>query len=1009
MNYRQKTDSAEPMEPATYLYDDQLPTESAKLIELLDGADLQQLFESFNAFVNIPLAIIDLHANVLLSSRWQRICTMFHRIHPMACSRCIENDRYLAIKLHEGKDWVTHQCSNGLTDCASPIIIEGKHVANLFVGQFLTSPPDMERFRKQAKEFAFDETAYLAALLEVPVVEEEKIPVILNLLVHITRLVTNLALDRKRALESQSRQAFILDTIPQSVFWKDIEGRYLGCNTAFARVAGLTQSEILGKTDFELPWPREDAEAYRIDDAVVISEKKARLHIIEPIQQADGSRIIADTSKVPLLDVEGAAPYGVLGVFEDITGQMRTEQELEQYRKNLEQMVESRTKELNLKNRQMEIESNERRLAQAALKESEEKYRTLINQSSSIVLEWDADGNVLYLNPYGLQFFGFSEEELIGRNVVGTIVAPLDSSGYNLEHKMIEVQRDPDKFYSSENENLRKNGEKVWVAWTNRGIYDSEGKLTMTISFGIDRTEVRVAEQRVHDQYLKLQREIEKRKEAEEKLLQSHAQLESRVIERTRELMLSNEKLMSEITERRRVEELLRENELKYRTLFETDDDAILLFTGNQWIDCNAAALRIFGCTRAEIIGRHPSGFSPPRQPDGSSSQELAAERISLAFENKPQSFEWVHCKVDGTLFDAEVHLNRVDLGGEPYIQAIVRDVSERKRAERVLRESEERFRTAFMTGVVAFIIMEEATGRLLEVNDHFLKLYGYSRDKVIGRTALELGMWAVPEARAQMLAEIKQHDQIENFEVLSQRKGGEKFWVLFSINRLNLEGSSLLLGAIHDISARKEAEDKVAEYVEQLTETFESTLQAIASMVEMRDLYTAGHERRVGLIAADIAREMGWSEVRCKQLQLIGLVHDIGKIAVPSDILTKPSKLSAIEFELVKTHAEKGYEILKEVKLTMPIGEIIRQHHERMDGSGYPHGLKGEEIMPEARILAVADALESMASHRPYRPTLGIDVAIKEIEYGRGTKFDEETVDTLISMIRDKGYQLPE
>jgi putative nucleotidyltransferase with HDIG domain len=178
--------------------------------------------------------------------------------------------------------------------------------------------------------------------------------------------------------------------------------------------------------------------------------------------------------------------------------------------------------------------------------------------------------------------------------------------------------------------------------------------------------------------------------------------------------------------------------------------------------------------------------------------------------------------------------------------------------------------------------------------------------------------------------------------------------------------------------------------------------------MVEMRDPYTSGHERRVGLIAADIAREMGWPEEKCLSLQWIGLVHDIGKIAVPTDILTKPTRLTHSETEMLKEHAERGYEILKDEKFPWPIAEIIREHHEHMDGSGYPHGLKGEEILPEARILAVADVLESMASHRPYRPTLGLDAAVKEIEGHRNTWYDAPVVDAMIRLIREKGYQLP-
>jgi putative nucleotidyltransferase with HDIG domain/PAS domain S-box-containing protein len=210
------------------------------------------------------------------------------------------------------------------------------------------------------------------------------------------------------------------------------------------------------------------------------------------------------------------------------------------------------------------------------------------------------------------------------------------------------------------------------------------------------------------------------------------------------------------------------------------------------------------------------------------------------------------------------------------------------------------------------------------------------------------------------------------------------------------------------DITERKRAQQEIALYLKRLEGTMRSTLQAVANMVEQRDPYTSGHERRVGLIAADIAREMGWNEEKCKELELIGLVHDIGKISVPAEILSKPGRLSTYEHELIKQHAEKGYEILKDVDFPLPIAEIIREHHERIDGSGYPQGLKGEDILIEARILAVADVLESMSSFRPYRPALGIDAALSEIETHRDRLYDANVVDAAVTLIKNKGYQLP-
>jgi PAS domain S-box-containing protein len=236
------------------------------------------------------------------------------------------------------------------------------------------------------------------------------------------------------------------------------------------------------------------------------------------------------------------------------------------------------------------------------------------------------------------------------------------------------------------------------------------------------------------------------------------------------------------------------------------------------------------------------------------------------------------------------------------------------------------------------------------------------------------------------------------------------KFWFELSVSRkvATTSPNNHFIVLSRDITERKHDQEKIAIYAKQLEGTMRGTLQAVANMVEMRDPYTSGHERRVGIIAADIAREMGWDERKCQSLQLIGTVHDIGKIGIPAEILSRPTRLTQLEYEMVKTHAVRGYEILKDVDFPLPIAEVIHQHHERLDGSGYPRGLKGEEILLESRILAVADILEAMASHRPYRPALGLDAAIKEIEDHRNTWFDAPVVDAVLTLIREKSYQLP-
>ncbi len=203
----------------------------------------------------------------------------------------------------------------------------------------------------------------------------------------------------------------------------------------------------------------------------------------------------------------------------------------------------------------------------------------------------------------------------------------------------------------------------------------------------------------------------------------------------------------------------------------------------------------------------------------------------------------------------------------------------------------------------------------------------------------------------------------------------------------------------------RERKQRKIAEELaRRLEKNLEGFIAAVAKAVEARDPYTAGHQRRVAKLACAIGREMSLSDEQINGIHFGSLIHDIGKIHIPSELLVKPSALSNIEFEMIKTHAEVGYDILKDIDSRWPIAEIAYQHHERIDGSGYPRGLKGDEIIIEAKIVAVADVAEAMVSHRPYRAALGIDAAMEELSRYRGSSYDADAVDACLKVF-EKGF----
>ena len=194
---------------------------------------------------------------------------------------------------------------------------------------------------------------------------------------------------------------------------------------------------------------------------------------------------------------------------------------------------------------------------------------------------------------------------------------------------------------------------------------------------------------------------------------------------------------------------------------------------------------------------------------------------------------------------------------------------------------------------------------------------------------------------------------------------------------------------------------------IKHLRSTMEGIVTAMGLAIEMRDPYTAGHQRRVAGLACAIAKEMGLEGERIEGIRMAGLIHDLGKIQIPAEILSKPSRLNDFEFGMIKLHPAAGHHILESIEFPWPIAEIVLQHHEKMNGSGYPQGLRGQDILLEARIITVADVVEAMASHRPYRPALGLDIALEEIRINRGVLFDADVVDECLKLFKEKNYTL--
>jgi putative nucleotidyltransferase with HDIG domain len=336
---------------------------------------------------------------------------------------------------------------------------------------------------------------------------------------------------------------------------------------------------------------------------------------------------------------------------------------------------------------------------------------------------------------------------------------------------------------------------------------------------------------------------------------------------------------------------------------------------------------------------------------------------------------------------------------------AVQRAIDDRARSQTLI-ESERRFRSLFENLLDGYaycrMIYDEAGDPAdfiyLEVNPAFSLLTGLT--DVVGRPVSEV----VPGI----------HDlSPELFEVCGRvARTGKPETIAFDFESLDMwlfitvysPEPGYFVALFEDITERRQTLEDLRLSAARLTRTVEGAVEAMGSMIAARDPYTAGHEKRVTELAVAIAAEMGRDDAAIEGLRLAGLVHDIGKLTVPAEILNKPSLLTPIEFELIKGHSAAAYEILKSIEFDYPVADIVVQHHERLDGSGYPAGLKDDEILAEARILAVADVVEAMASHRPYRAALGVEAALDEIRSGAGTRYEAAAV-TACERAFEKGF----
>ena len=625
-----------------------------------------------------------------------------------------------------------------------------------------------------------------------------------------------------------------------------------------------------------------------------------------------------------------------------------------------------------------------------AISETKEYLENLIRYANAPIIVWDASLSITRFNRAFENLSGYDVSEVIGKKI--DILFSKNKMESALEH--IQKTSNGERWETIEIEIQRKDGEPRIVLWNSANILDTKGNnIIATIAQGQDITERKRTEKRIN-----------------------HINLILRAIRNVNQLIIGEkdrEKLLKgacdNLVKTRGYHNAwiaLLDKEGKLRTCAEAGLGKdflpmIELLKRGKLTTCCQKALKqqeavitenpVLACTECPLAQKYSgrAGFSIRLEHSGKVCGLMVVSiAADLAVDQEEQG---LFKEVAG---DIAFGLYNIDLD------------EERKQSEEALRESEAMFKGIFSQAPIG-IELYDSKGNLISVNQECLNIFGVRNIEEIRGFKLFEDPNVSEEAKTQLRnGELVDYESEFDFEIVKKSKlykttrSGKCFLhVQITPYKISDRGNKRFVVHVQDITERKQTEEK-------LKKTMDAILDTISKIIEAKDPYTAGHEHRVSQLATAIAKELNLSQDKIEGIRIASLIHDIGKIGVPSEILSKPTKLTDVEHSLIRSHSQIGYNILETIDFSYPIASIVLQHHERLNGSGYPNNLKGDEILLEAKIICVADVVEAMSSHRPYRPSLGIDAALEEISKNKSILYDSGTVDICIRVIREKGFK---
>jgi PAS domain S-box-containing protein len=807
----------------------------------------------------------------------------------------------------------------------------------------------------------------------------------------------------------------IIDSSPIIIFYKDKKGRFVRVNKAHAEALNMSEEEFVGKTVFDL-YSTEIARGMTKDDQEVFKSGRPKLGVIEQYESATGLRWV-QTDKVPIFNRDGTLA-GLVGFAQDITDRRRAEEALadEDIRRRI--LMDQSSDGIVVIDGNGKVYESNRRFAEMlgySLKEARElhmwdwdtqwtreqllemvrtvdeagdHFETCHRRKDGTVFDVEISTNGAVIGGQKLVFCvcrditerkRMEREIISSRDQLGRIINSMVEVlvVMDTDYNILNVNKSFLKFYGVEREDVL--GRKCYEVLHRLSKPCSEARRRCPMKTVL-KTGKSVGGEATHKTADGQEFVFE---DSMFPLVDADGNVEA-VVE-----------MQHDVTVRKQMEESLRLSEQNLRNSIEGSPLGIrVLDKDGKTVYANRALLDMWGYGSVEELESVPA-----KQRYAPESYDGHVNRKGKRRWGEPDvlNYEVSIVRSDGQIRHVSASTRSLMWGGEKQFQVVYQDITERKQAEAEYR--------GIIRASMDSFWLTDMQGRFLDVNDAYCRLVGYSRDELLKMSIKDVEAIEKLEEVAERIRKIEEVGY-DHFETRHRRKDGELVDVEISVNYLSTGGGRMFV-FLRDITERKRMEEELRHNLERFKKAMEGVIQVIASIVEVRDPYTAGHQRRVAEIACAIAKEMGLAEERIEEIRMASLIHDIGKIYVPAEILSKPSRLTEIEFSMIKSHPQVAYDILKSVEFPWPICKVVLQHHERMDSSGYPAGLSGEEIIPGARIVAVADVVEAMASHRPYRPALGLDKALEEISKNRGILYDSEVVDACLKVFNERGFRL--